>query len=222
MTRILFILLFLLIFIPTTVVADHYEISVKCVGCHKIMSETGNPNIPPDILVSDWSIKSKPNCQKCHEYLAKGKGASNSPKLQKLHLDICSGCHPEMHTLHVEKRIGCRVCHQSPRGWNSSIVSIPAMPEIPKDGMYIPESGDCGSCHINARTGDRVHDFHARNIEELCTSCHGEGIQAPLGEEEGEEGRSFVVIRSILGEFSTMFDGISKDITTIISGIRPG
>jgi hypothetical protein len=107
---------------------------------------------------------------------------------------VCVGCHNstsgelEVHSIH-RSQINCRVCHQSFRGWNSSVATIPA----PRPGdikviegirLAIPGEKECAYCHLTARTPVRLHDVHAPILEDSCPRCH---VNQSFEEEVGKE-----------------------------------
>jgi hypothetical protein len=192
-----------------------------CFDCHRRLNTTFEIN--PGVQVMGLQA----NCDKCHGFF-RTDDPERRAKGQEMHMDICKGCHEEVHTLHKERKIGCRVCHQSPRGWNSSIVELPApkkedMMVFEGVEIAIPKSGDCGYCHINARRAERVHDVHETELGKICKDCHPtieESRQARSGHElvkrylwqpKGEEkAPPFLVL-----EFSRYFTEISKNIEAL-------
>jgi hypothetical protein len=102
----------------------------------------------------------------------------------KTHLNttLCIGCHfttngtYNIHLIHTGF-LSCRICHQSPRGWNSSIATVPAPRphQIIKSGgfeFFVPETVECGYCHLTAKDPTRLHDIHEPVLEKACDSCH--------------------------------------------------
>jgi hypothetical protein len=101
---------------------------------------------------------------------------------------LCKDCHSalaggyDVHSVHREE-VNCKICHASPRGWNSSIATIP-VPEktILYDGEYItiPGGSDCPYCHKSTESPKSLHDAHQPMLEETCPGCHGEVKEGTL------------------------------------------
>jgi len=218
------LLVFFLTMFPVN--AENLHGGEICLGCHQKLADT----FGIDGGIQVVNINSK--CGKCHAYV-RTKNPDARMKGQQLHMTICKGCHPPVHILHKEKKIGCRVCHQSPRGWNSSIVTIP-VPEkedmMVFDGVEIaiPKSSDCGYCHISGRNARRVHDYHESKMGEICEECHPnvmESKQAKTGhelvrrylmeEEEEKNNPPFLIL-----EFSRYFIEISKNLEALFLSVR--
>jgi RNase P subunit RPR2 len=118
-----------------------------------------------------------------------GRGGNRySLHMQK---EICKNCHAgingeyDVHTVHQRIKgisVNCKICHQSFRGWNSSLVIIPA-PR--KEQIFVYEgieiaipNKECEYCHRNIIGKTRLHEVHEPVLKIACQDCHGQIIES--------------------------------------------
>jgi hypothetical protein len=157
-----------------------------CINCHKRFI-VDNPTV----------VEMFPcNKQPCHSLGEEERAA--------IHLKeyMCEDCHAAMskgfdiHNIHRGK-VNCKICHLSPRGWNSSIATIPEpTKKIESEGytIYIPGDTKCPYCHKTAEKPKKLHQVHQPVINTSCKTCHGKmkpsilklwGIEAKKIKKEG-------------------------------------
>jgi|GEM_PF-7097413 hypothetical protein len=143
-----------------------------CIDCHKRFKD----------VIDNPTVSSFRPCYKDDCHLSADKWGGKS-KRESLHLsrEICKNCHTEIHTTHRD-RVNCRVCHMSPRGWNSSKVRIPVSKEqrvFEEMTITIPGSAECSYCHFKIPSAKNIHEVHSPELKnnQTCLKCHGKVIE---------------------------------------------
>lgn len=167
-----------------------------CVACHSRFSKDQPYSDELPYNVSNNAVLhifpcSKPACHKTPPTRFAPKGTSR----WTLHLKICENCHPKwetpaktVHNTHLNfsyllinnSGVECGLCHAQPRGYNSSVVRVPAWPsgETEFTGTIFkpPWEGECSYCHFTIKGALRVHDVHEPVLLEGCPVCHSTHI----------------------------------------------
>lgn len=197
-------LLTLSLFSWSSVFAAHAG-EIYCTPCHAKFQDAFNMS------------KGMVSMASCSEEVCHGA----KERRYEAHKNICSGCHVDIHTVHREMDISvnCRICHQSPRGWNSSIAVIPSekIYTFGNINITIPKSRECGYCHRSAAGAVHMHDAHERIMDKACQKCHGPRVTAAtevLPKEKVE--LELMPIR----QFSMLFNEITRQIFKFYEFLR--
>lgn len=177
------------------------------------VSAQGPPNHPGKICVNchqkysdNDAIKKFSPCAKstCHRSSSTGRWGGGPANRYSLHLQqkVCVNCHKsagdkyDVHSIHLKfeelglnrTAVECKICHNSPKGYNSSIAHVPPYEDLYIAGSTLmntsirrpPWNNDCGYCHPSVTGAKRLHDVHAPVIEGACKVCHGPIIESKL------------------------------------------
>jgi hypothetical protein len=228
--KIFYGIVFLVIFFTFSLSGNVYALSrysdpkahlgTICIECHQRYSAAiKNPKVSSFTPCYD---------RDCHKLADRWGGKK---KRERTHLlkKVCENCHREIHTTHRDK-VNCRICHMSPRGWNSSKVRIP----IPKEQIVfegitisVPERADCEYCHFNIPKATNIHEIHAPGLKnnQTCVKCHGKVIEKRPDLIARVRGVPLVGFKKKLEplpirEFLRLFDEIAKEMMEVIVRVR--
>jgi hypothetical protein len=202
------------------------HIAFLCTSCHQKFSYQQPYAQNLSVPVKNSHVINEFPCYKheCH-YSAPGQRVGNRYSLH-MSKPVCKNCHLDIHTVHRDE-VNCKICHLSPRGWNSSIAIVPA----PTETMYyegimigIPRSGECKYCHLDVSGARRLHEVHKQVLNRTCADCHGKAIESrtdliaritgiPLPEEKR-------VLPLPIREFSRLFDEIAREFMGFAISVR--
>jgi len=167
-----------------------------CVACHWRFSADKEYADKLPYKIEDPKLSSINPCGKnsCHYSTSTGPTAfvPGSTSRWSLHLNTCDNCHPRwnssietVHNTHLNfsyltlnrSGVECKLCHFSPRGYNSSIVAVPQWEEGYDKEIYVaPWNNSCAFCHFTIKNAKRVHDVHEPVLLKTCVTCHSEYI----------------------------------------------
>ncbi len=143
--------------------------------------------------------------------------------------------------------VDCALCHWTPEGYNSPLVSVPPYEELYIANSSIknssirrpPWNNDCGYCHPSVRGAERLHDVHEPVAFKACIVCHSPtmlgrddlaiqqfGQPFPDGwKKEVSSTKTEKVLRQVTGslptrELSSFFEKIAEYMLAIFNALR--
>jgi len=230
-----------------------------CIPCHQRFAENSvHATDIPNPMTAKYALTifpcTKPGCHKINPDFPEKKRWSK-------HLGICGNCHSQkngkydIHEIHLNfslleppwvleypqnislrtEGVECKLCHATPEGYNSSIVSVPplnvSIPRIPGTVIKPPWNNDCSYCHPTVNGAKRLHDVHEPIILKACPVCHTSRIFSRkdflirvAGEKSLFEKKlieikeEFFVIKELRNYFSAITDQLIKVYISIIGG----